>query len=41
MRNMKKWLATALALVMVFAMATCAVAENYTIMRFLRRQTKS
>lgn len=31
MRNMKKWLATALALVMVFAMAACAVAENYTI----------
>lgn len=26
MRNMKKWLATALALVMVFAMAACAVA---------------
>lgn len=32
MRNMKKWLATALALVMVFAMAACAVAEDtYTI----------
>ena len=32
MRNMKKWLATALALVMVFAMAACAVAaETYSI----------
>lgn len=28
MRNMKKWLATALALVMVFAMAACAVADE-------------
>ena len=31
MRNMKKWLATALALVMVFAMAACAVADTYSI----------
>lgn len=30
MRNMKKWLATALALVMVFAMAACAVADDTT-----------
>ncbi|MGN0990810.1 MAG: isopeptide-forming domain-containing fimbrial protein [Candidatus Ventricola sp.] len=30
MRNMKKWLATALALVMVFAMAACAVADGET-----------
>ncbi len=31
MRNMKKWLATALALVMVFAMAACAVAATVTV----------
>ena len=31
MRNMKKWLATALALVMVFAMAACAVAATVNV----------